>query len=332
MTVNRTTGQVVDNHQRNAHVNNIHPDVAKCMSDKNNWINKASHDQLVAALAYHNLPTTGHDCVLRKRLKYFMKKHILNENSETQSSPLVPYPYLMVIDFEATCDADNSKFAEHEIIEFPIILYDVLTQKEVDCFHQYCRPVRNPILTDFCKDLTKIKQTDVDNAKEFPEVLEDATNFLQKYHMFSNQSSHALNGPNVGGGDSGATASGMHSPVKASTAVPAAEPVAGGGWRRKFAVMTDCNADMAKFMRIQCDISGIPFPKWCREWINLRKAFRNYYQVPKDQNCSLDSMLMVQGLEREGQAHAGIDDAANILKVSCFRLSTVRDVQLYDRH
>lgn len=34
------------------------------------------------------------------------------------------------------------------------------------------RPVRHPLLSDFCKKLTSIKQEDVDTATAFPKVLE----------------------------------------------------------------------------------------------------------------------------------------------------------------
>ena len=38
-------------------------------------------------------------------------------------------------------------------------------------FQSFVRPVRNPILSDFCRELTKISQADVDAAPAFPEAL-----------------------------------------------------------------------------------------------------------------------------------------------------------------
>ena len=83
----------------------------------------------------------------------------------------------LIIDFEATCWADDSN-REHsakkdnEIIEIGSALVDDQFQL-VDRHSIYVRPVRNPILSDFCKQLTSIKQEDVDNAKLFPEALKD---------------------------------------------------------------------------------------------------------------------------------------------------------------
>jgi inhibitor of KinA sporulation pathway (predicted exonuclease) len=46
----------------------------------------------------------------------------------------------------------------HEIIEFPAVLVDTTSQAIVDEFHMYCRPEVNPILSEFCVNLTGIRQ------------------------------------------------------------------------------------------------------------------------------------------------------------------------------
>jgi ERI1 exoribonuclease 3 len=90
--------------------------------------------------------------------------------------------YLYVLDFEATC-TDTNEFPDHEmeIIEFPIIIFDLKTNKVIDIFHTYVKPVINPTLTNFCKELTKIKQQQVDNAIEFKDALTQAAEFIAKY-------------------------------------------------------------------------------------------------------------------------------------------------------
>lgn len=50
------------------------------------------------------------------------------------------YEYLLVIDFEATCTSSNADY-QHEIIEFPMVLVDVL-KKEVVCTGlELCFPI-----------------------------------------------------------------------------------------------------------------------------------------------------------------------------------------------
>ena len=46
----------------------------------------------------------------------------------------------------------------HEIIEFPAVLVSTESQQIVDHFHSFVRPVINPKLSDFCKNLTGIEQ------------------------------------------------------------------------------------------------------------------------------------------------------------------------------
>jgi 3'-5' exoribonuclease 1 len=80
-----------------------------------------------------------------------------------------PFEFLLCLDIEATCDA--SRDYNHEVIEFPVVLVDTRTQKVVDQFHSFCKPSLNPILTDFCVNLTGISQETVDKSQTFPYTL-----------------------------------------------------------------------------------------------------------------------------------------------------------------
>ncbi len=39
--------------------------------------------------------------------------------------------------------------------------------------------------------------------------------------------------------------------------------------------------DFAKFLRMQCRFSSIPYPRWARKWINIRKEFASFYSVQR---------------------------------------------------
>lgn len=65
------------------------------------------------------------------------------------------YDYLLVLDFEATCWNVPRKNSA-EIIEFPVVLYDVRNNEIVAEFQQYVTPLENPKLSDFCIELTGI--------------------------------------------------------------------------------------------------------------------------------------------------------------------------------
>ena len=44
--------------------------------------------------------------------------------------------------------------------------------------------------------------------------------------------------------------------------------------------------DFAKFLRLQCRYSSLPYPRWARKWLNVRKEFSSFYSV---QRCGIDS-------------------------------------------
>lgn len=86
--------------------------------------------------------------------------------------PTREYDYVFVLDVEATCVEDRSVSFKQEIIEFPIVLIHVPTQKIIDEFKSYVRPLINPVLTEYCLNLTGITQQQVDEAPTFPEMLD----------------------------------------------------------------------------------------------------------------------------------------------------------------
>ena len=71
-----------------------------------------------------------------------------------------------------------------EIIEFPSVLYKIDHRETitfVDEFHEYVRPVNHPILTEFCTELTGIKQETVDSADILENVWMRHSEWLRKH-------------------------------------------------------------------------------------------------------------------------------------------------------
>ncbi len=84
---------------------------------------------------------------------------------------------VLLIDLEATCWEEDGRRQkeESEIIEIGgAILYIDNENKEtvITSFFEFIRPIRNPVLSDFCKNLTSIRQEDVNTAHRFPEALQ----------------------------------------------------------------------------------------------------------------------------------------------------------------
>ena len=81
----------------------------------------------------------------------------------------------VVVDLEATC-WEGSSVENMEVIEIGAVSLNGEILRPMSDFQQFVRPTTNPVLTDFCKDLTGIEQQQIDSAPTFPTSFE---NFLQ---------------------------------------------------------------------------------------------------------------------------------------------------------
>ena len=88
--------------------------------------------------------------------------------------------YLVVVDFECTCEDQEEPFL-HEIIEFPAVLLDLRTGREARHFHAFVKPTERPVLSDFCSRLTGIDQATVDKAETLDRVLVEFGAWLDEF-------------------------------------------------------------------------------------------------------------------------------------------------------
>lgn len=75
----------------------------------------------------------------------------------------------IVFDLEATC-WDNDRTKQNEIIEIGAVKINE-NLEIIDKFQSFIKPKLNPVLSDFCKNLTTITQEDVNKAKPFYQIL-----------------------------------------------------------------------------------------------------------------------------------------------------------------
>jgi len=104
-----------------------------------------------------------------------------------ESLPEQPFDYYLFFDVEATCEENIQRYP-HEIIEFPVILVDGRTFDIVDQYRSYVKPYINPVLSEFCVELTGISQETVDKSPDFIEVLNDLQIWMAKYTLFQEKS------------------------------------------------------------------------------------------------------------------------------------------------
>lgn len=90
--------------------------------------------------------------------------------------------YFLIVDLEATCCDDGSIFREEmEIIEIGAVMLNRSTWKIDSEYQQFIKPVRHPILTNFCTELTTITQQDVDTAASFTDVIPLFRQWIDSY-------------------------------------------------------------------------------------------------------------------------------------------------------
>lgn len=101
------------------------------------------------------------------------------------------------------------------------------------------------------------------------------------------------------------------------------------GTENTFALITDGPFDMGRFLYLQVNQTEIDYPEYAKHWVNIRKAFanfykRDFYEKQQQQHSNnahqaklpgLQTMLDSLGMEFQGQPHSGLDDARNIARI-----------------
>ena len=78
----------------------------------------------------------------------------------------------IVLDLEATCWPVGTRPERMETIEFGAVRLDKDSYEALDEYSSFVRPVSEPSLSEFCKNLTSIRQSDVDAAPLFPDAFQ----------------------------------------------------------------------------------------------------------------------------------------------------------------
>jgi len=86
----------------------------------------------------------------------------------------------LVIDLEATTEEGGWPLEEMEIIEIGACLVAGNGQ-EIGHFQRFVRPLRRPLLTRFCRELTHIEQAEVDSAQGLAAVWPEFERWLGGY-------------------------------------------------------------------------------------------------------------------------------------------------------
>jgi len=84
----------------------------------------------------------------------------------------------IIVDLEATCWEAQTEIKQKEIIEIGAVALNENFEYAKSEFSSFVKPVENSELSDFCKQLTTIKQNDIDNAEDFKDVFRKFLNWI----------------------------------------------------------------------------------------------------------------------------------------------------------
>ncbi|KAJ3380171.1 3'-5' exoribonuclease 1 [Entophlyctis sp. JEL0112] len=81
----------------------------------------------------------------------------------------------------------------------------------------------------------------------------------------------------------------------------------------RMAFCTDGPWDVDKFVAGQCALVSMRMPRYFRPYVNVRRLYARFYGLRH--RVGIAEMVGRLGLEFEGRAHSGIDDARNIARI-----------------
>ncbi|XP_066472577.1 3'-5' exoribonuclease 1 isoform X1 [Tiliqua scincoides] len=102
------------------------------------------------------------------------------------------------------------------------------------------------------------------------------------------------------------------------------------GSKYSYSILTDGSWDMSKFLNIQCRVNRLRYPSFAKKWINIRKAYGNFYKMPRSQT-KLSSMLENLGMDYDGRPHSGLDDSKNIARIAIRMLQDGCELRVNER-
>jgi len=86
---------------------------------------------------------------------------------------------IILVDLESTCDTGGRMAVnEMELIEIGAVKVRLEDGEILSTFRSFVRPLNHPKLSEFCKQLTGIRQREIDDAEPFSHVLNEFQSWL----------------------------------------------------------------------------------------------------------------------------------------------------------
>jgi len=239
------------------------------------------------------------------------------------------FDYLIIFDFEATCDTgDKPKVTREnqEIIEFPWIVLRLSDNKIIHKEQYFIRPVLTKGLTEFCTKLTGITTEQVEKAPTLEEVLLKFENFLTLLESNQIQDQQPRDTPTT---TTNTTTTTTTTPTTTTTTTDNGNENQSVQLiqedkkidieekrKKKYCILTDGDWDIKYMLLAESKRKKFSLSEVWYSYFNLREEFRKkYYPSDKSTQISLKRMLSHLKLSFVGHHHSGLDDCTNIAAV-----------------
>lgn len=92
------------------------------------------------------------------------------------------FDYYLILDVAATCcDREAIPRRQMETIEIGAVMVEAKELTVVDEFQTFVKPVRHPVLTEFCRSLTSITQAKINRVARYPRAIDRLKTWLSDY-------------------------------------------------------------------------------------------------------------------------------------------------------
>jgi ERI1 exoribonuclease 3 len=188
-------------------------------------------------------------------------------NKQVKQKTNQPFDYYCILDLEGLI----------EIVELPILLYDVSQKKVTDVFHHYIHPTKmeKQHINDWIKGFygpMNLEEEWWKNPIKFEIALPKVDEWLLKNNL------QTLKNPKG----------------------------------KPFAFITCGDWDIKTQIPNQCQISEISIPDHFGSWINIKEVYNAFY---KKKITGMAGMLSQLKIKLKGTHHSGIDDVKNISSI-----------------
>ncbi|XP_078273602.1 ERI1 exoribonuclease 2 [Rhinoraja longicauda] len=215
---------------------------------------------------------------LAMQLGLIRKQSPVSVEGTKKHKPNQYFSYLIIIDFESTCWKNGKSHYRPEIIEFPAVLLNTSSGEIEVEFHTYLQPQEQPILSEFCMELTGVTQRQVEAGIPLAICLSQFSRWIQKQQL-EKKIVFVMEG--------------------SQQCDPGSRPCAFVTWS---------DWDLGVCLHYECKRKQLHKPNVLNSWIDLRATYKVFYnRKPKGLNGALQDLGMVFS----GREHSGLDDARN---------------------